>query len=796
MPPPRFYPLAARTRRAGLPRRRGERPRHRQELPLLHEMLAIQHDLAAAGSDSTTIGSVIARHARILTRADGAAVEWRQGDELVELGAAGQLLTGGTDEPHRMHSLSGLALRTRTPQRSDDTQTDPRVNQDRARKLGVRSILVTPLCLPDGTEAVLLVTARVPRAFGTHDELALQVLRGMLEPALQMADAAAARAVARRDALYEALARHAWDLVSITDQDGMISYASPSHRQVLGWEPEALVGTPGRDLLHPDDREQTLEQFARFRDGPEKALRFETRMRHADGTWRHLEIIAIDHREDPEISGVIFNAHDITERAAVEAALRAREQQLSTLIADLPVILFAMDSNGVYTLSEGKGLEAVGRGPGAIVGHSVTEVWAHSCEAVDSVRRALAGESTTEKLMSGNVVLESRLTPVRDAAGKVTGLIGVAIDITDQVRANQSLLASEQRFRTLVEHAPIGICILGAERIIEAVNPALCALFGIAEKNLLGQPVERILPGVQAAIIGEAGSEGEEVELQATCGRPLTCLISTTAIGDSGGEEKQAVFLIDVTEQAGAHRQSEQARMAAEQLAALRNDFVAAVSHELRTPLTAIVGFAELLQAHWAVLDDGRRQEQINRIVASANRQQQLIQDLLLLSREEADQPMQRARPEFLAELVERAAAEVRGAYRGQQVIIEGPCATRVLVRHGQVLRILVNLLDNAAKYSNEGSPIAVQWQTSDGLARLVVRDQGPGIPERGRSHLFTRFGRIPGSRMRAGRVGTGLGLYLARRLAEAMGGSLDLEETSPQGSAFRLCLPLAEEDQ
>ena len=101
--------------------------------------------------------------------------------------------------------------------------------------------------------------------------------------------------------------------------------------------------------------------------------------------------------------------------------------------------------------------------------------------------------------------------------------------------------------------------------------------------------------------------------------------------------------------------------------------------------------------------------------------------------------------------------------------------------------------MDNAAKYSAEGSPIVVSWEPDGGCAILRVRDYGPGIPKQGREGLFTRFGRIAGSRTRAGRVGTGLGLYLGRQLAEAISGSLDLETTGPEGSTFRLCLPLAQ---
>jgi signal transduction histidine kinase len=105
-------------------------------------------------------------------------------------------------------------------------------------------------------------------------------------------------------------------------------------------------------------------------------------------------------------------------------------------------------------------------------------------------------------------------------------------------------------------------------------------------------------------------------------------------------------------------------------------------------------------------------------------------------------------------------------------------------------VQILTNLVDNAAKYSPETSPVLVTFSREEETAVVRVRDYGGGIPAEGHGILFTRFGRVPGSHMRAGRVGTGLGLYLGRQFAEAMGGTLDLESTSPAGSVFRLRLP------
>jgi signal transduction histidine kinase len=140
--------------------------------------------------------------------------------------------------------------------------------------------------------------------------------------------------------------------------------------------------------------------------------------------------------------------------------------------------------------------------------------------------------------------------------------------------------------------------------------------------------------------------------------------------------------------------------------------------------------------------------------------------------------------------VLEQAAAEVQDSYAGQHVALQGPHGVDAQGDAGRTVQIVVNLIDNAAKYSPEGSPVVVSWGVEDGQVVVRVRDWGPGIAEEGREQLFTRFGRLAGSPPRAGRGRMGLGLYLSQALAHAMNGDLDLESTGPEGSTFRLRLP------
>lgn len=148
--------------------------------------------------------------------------------------------------------------------------------------------------------------------------------------------------------------------------------------------------------------------------------------------------------EQQTIVGTIGVSLDITDRIAMEAVLQEREAWLRTVITHAPLILFAFDRNGIFTLSEGKGLAALGLEPGQAVGYSILQMYSNSEATLEYARRALAGEATYATNTVNNVTLETWLQPICDAQGEVESVIGIAIDVSERTRLEVQLLQAQK----------------------------------------------------------------------------------------------------------------------------------------------------------------------------------------------------------------------------------------------------------------------------------------------------------------------------------------------------------------
>jgi signal transduction histidine kinase len=225
-------------------------------------------------------------------------------------------------------------------------------------------------------------------------------------------------------------------------------------------------------------------------------------------------------------------------------------------------------------------------------------------------------------------------------------------------------------------------------------------------------------------------------------------------------------------------------------LSALRADFVSLVSHELRSPMAAVIGAARTLQERWRELTADQRQAFLELIGDETSRLADLIGDVLDTSRIEAGTFSFSFSDVDLGELLRDVVAAADLAQDEVRVSAQvNGTLPRVRGDRDRLRQIVQNLVDNAVKYSPAGAEVRVTAGTDDGQVRVAVSDDGPGIPLDDQKLIFEKFGRatVEGGT----KPGTGLGLFIARSIAEAHGGSLDVDSAPAQGSVFTLELPL-----
>lgn len=354
-----------------------------------------------------------------------------------------------------------------------------------------------------------------------------------------------------------------------------------------------------------------------------------------------------------------------------------------------------------------------------------------------------------------------------------------------------SLSASMPAQPDLLEQPGFAEVIDGLSDPVLVVQQGKVALANGAALQLLGSHV--IGEDVRIAIRHPAAAE------RLTNGHTLTEPVRIDIVGLGARSQRWAMRIIPMTDDDGrqrlfVHLSDETGLHAADRV---RGDFVANASHELRTPLAAILGFIETLQDPEVGADTDTRRRFLSIMESEARRMQQLIDDLISLSRIEADKHRLPTTIISMPELIEETAALCRqnlgdrGADIITQVGDDVPCVRGDRMQVGQLLH---NLIGNAAKYGRPGTPITVGLQNGPShMIRIDVRDEGEGIAPDHLPRLTERFYRVDSGRSRA-MGGTGLGLAIVKHIVERHRGRLDIASTVGKGTLVTVLLPQAEE--
>lgn len=334
-----------------------------------------------------------------------------------------------------------------------------------------------------------------------------------------------------------------------------------------------------------------------------------------------------------------------------------------------------------------------------------------------------------------------------------------------------------------------GIFALSAARTILSWNPAMERITGFRADEVVGEPIDEVLHVQREPDATEATGSGlvmgvparEDALIVRRDGSVRWIRYSSSRMPERDSDPSgHVVTARDVT-----------AELEAEQM---KSDFVATVSHELRSPLTPLKGLLQSLDRGLIEDSPEARREYYGIMLRQADRLERLINDLLDVSRIDAGRLSFEAGPVELGAALEREIQDARNLSGAREVRLERPdhavWASIDALRLGQIVS---NLLSNAFKYSPADAPVVVRLETGDERAVVSVQDAGEGIPLAEQDRVFERFYRVDGG-MTATATGFGLGLYIARRLADAMGGKLLLTSREGHGSTFSISLPLLTE--
>ena len=353
----------------------------------------------------------------------------------------------------------------------------------------------------------------------------------------------------------------------------------------------------------------------------------------------------------------------------------------------------------------------------------------------------------------------------------------------------EAVRKERDQLRQILASMSEGVLVVGPDGRALMINPAFYQLFDL-RGDFAGRPVLEIIrhPGF-SRLIEDTLRAGEPQSAQIELATPerRTLLLASSPItgggGGPGGERGAVVATRDTTELT--------------RVADMRKDFVANVSHELKTPLAAIRGYAETLR-DGALEEPATARRFTARILSQCRRLQELLDDLLTLSRLEGIAPALEREPVDLGAVARRAVELIAAAAREKRVEVEveegQPALPPVLGDPDGLERLLLNLLDNAIKYNHPGGQVTLRLARSDGEAPeaiLEVTDTGIGIPPESIPRLFERFYRVDKGRARE-EGGTGLGLAIVKHVAQAHGGQVEVESRAGRGSTFRVRLPLA----
>lgn len=384
-------------------------------------------------------------------------------------------------------------------------------------------------------------------------------------------------------------------------------------------------------------------------------------------------------------------------------------------------------------------------------------------------------------------------------AALVWVIISEPIRLRDKVdEATERLQESERRFRELYDRAPMAYLTLDTDGTITRVNKRFEEIVGHPEEEVVGQPVLELFepgedgrkPARELLDRFQSGEpvRGEELAMTTAAGDTIWVTFTVRSVETPGKPEhpRTLSMVMDITERKRAEQRLEYYAKELERSNEDLQQFAYVVSHDLQEPIRMIKSYLELLERRYGEELTEEANEFIDYATDGADRMSTLIKSLLAYSRVGTQaEPFQEV---DLGHVLEDVRADLAVSIDDTEARIETGELATVIADPNQIRQLVQNLVSNALKYSDKDEPqIRVSLEEGAGLQRLIVEDDGPGVPEDERDQIFDAFHRVGA---RPDTSGTGMGLAICKRIAERHGGGLKVEDSELGGARFVVVLP------
>ena len=609
---------------------------------------------------------------------------------------------------------------------------------------------------------------------------------------------------------YKNIIDNLMDMVIILDLKGNFQYISPQIYDISGFKPEELIGKSGFKFMHPDDIKNAAETL-REAIVKKKSVYIEYRTIHKNGYY--LDLSASGKIVNIEGEDRIFTVvRDISVQKRSELKLRESEEKyrlISENTDDL-IAVYNEDGNVEYLNAETHS---------RILGYNVENFTDKSFRdmMVYEDDREIAGNSVKEGLKKGSYYYQFRLKHQQgnylwfEVTGKTftddngeDKLLCVSRNINEMKLAEQKIKESEENFRTIADQAFMGILIIQNDKV-EYVNKALLQIFEYLIEEMDNWVKDDLLkiihpddlqylrnyrkklraddPNIKPYYSYRVFTKSNKLKWIDQFSRPIIYM----------GKPAELVTIMDITEKKEAEKELIK-------LNSLKSEFLRRTSHELKTPLVSIKGFSDLLlNVHKEKLDDYVLAT-IHEIKLGCERLKNLIQDILKTSELESGATKLKKTEGDLSFLIKLSIRESQGLtkLRNHSINLNIHDKLTTNFEQEQIHQVISNLINNAIKYTPPEGTIEIKSEINNHDIKISIKDNGIGITSIEKEDLFTQFGKIEryGQGLDIISEGTGLGLYISKKIIELHDGAIWVEsEGRNKGSTFYFTLPIIKGD-